>query len=99
MSRYVINPLASQDLNEIADCFAKNNLTAGEEFFQAFNRKCKQLVAFPQSGKKYPTIHPDIRGLPLEGYIIFYRVREDGIEILRVINGRRNFFPLFRKLD
>ncbi len=99
MSRYVINPLASQDLNAIADYFVKTNLTAGEEFFLVSNRKCQQLVAFPQSGKKYPAIHPDIRGLPLEGYIIFYRVREDGVEILRVISGRRDFFPLFQKLD
>ena len=28
MSRYVINILASQDLNEIADYFAENNLEA-----------------------------------------------------------------------
>ncbi len=72
MSRYVINPLAGQDLNAIADYFTENNLTAGEEFFEAFNRKCQQLVAFPQSGKKYPAIHPDIRGLSLEGYILYY---------------------------
>ncbi|ASC73701.1 hypothetical protein XM38_046730 [Halomicronema hongdechloris C2206] len=51
MSRYVINVLASQDLNEIADYFAGNNIEAGERFFQAFNRKCQQLVAFPNSGK------------------------------------------------
>ena len=46
MSRYVINVLASQDLNEIADYFAENSIEAGERFFQAFNRKCQQLVAF-----------------------------------------------------
>jgi toxin ParE1/3/4 len=42
MSRYLINVLASKDLNEIADYFAENNLEAGEHFFSAFNRKCKQ---------------------------------------------------------
>ncbi|BBD56787.1 hypothetical protein [Planktothrix agardhii] len=40
MSRYVINILASHDLNEIAEYFANNNVEAGEQFFQEFNRCC-----------------------------------------------------------
>lgn len=97
MSRYVINVLASRDLNEIADYFAKNNLEAGEQFFRSFNRKCQQLVTFPNSGKSYAVIHPDLRGLSLEGYVIFYKILDDGIEILRVVSGRRNFPSLFEE--
>ena len=33
MNRYVINVLASQDLNEIADYFAERNIEASERFF------------------------------------------------------------------
>jgi toxin ParE1/3/4 len=95
MSRYVINILASQDLNKIADRFTETNLQAGEQFFSDFNRKCKQLVAFPNSGKSYAEIRSDLRGLSLDGYILFYRILEDGIEILRVVSGRRNFPSLF----
>ncbi len=95
MSRYLINILASRDLNEIADYFAKTNIEAGEEFFQDFNRKCLQLVAFPSSGRSYVEIRSDLRGLPLKGYVIFYRILEDGVEILRVLSGRRHFPSLF----
>ncbi len=97
MSRYVINSLASQDLNKITDYFAENSLQAGDRFFRAFNRKCQQLVAFPNSGKSYAEIRPDLRGLSLEGYVIFYRILEDGIEILRVVSGRSNFPSLFKE--
>jgi toxin ParE1/3/4 len=97
MSRYVINILASQDLNEIADYFAENSLEAGERFFRAFNRKCQQLVMFPNSGKSYAKIRPDLRGLSLEGYVIFYRILDDGIEILRVVSGRRDFPAIFEE--
>jgi toxin ParE1/3/4 len=99
MSRYIINVLASQDLNAIADYFTENNLEAGERFFSDFNRKCQQLVAFPNSGKSYGQIRPNLRGLSLEGYIIFYRVLNDGIEILRVASGRRNLSSLFEESD
>jgi len=97
MSRYVINVLASQDLNEIADYFAENSIEAGERFFNAFNRKCQQLVAFPNSGKSYAEIRPGLRGISLEGFIIFYRILDDGIEILRVVSGRRDFPSLFEE--
>jgi len=53
MSRYVINAEATQDLNEIAEYFAETSLEAGERFFREFDRKCQQLIAFPNSGKSY----------------------------------------------
>jgi toxin ParE1/3/4 len=95
MSRYVINVLASRDIDEISEYFAGVSLAAGDRFFQGFNRKCKQLVAFPNSGKSYADIHPCLRGLSLENYVIFYRILDDGIEILRVVNGRRDFESIF----
>lgn len=99
MKYYVINILASQDLNEIADYFVKNSVEAGEQFFREFNRKCQQLVSFPKSGKSYAKIRANLRGLSFQGYIIFYRVLDDGIEILRVVSGRRDFPSLFKELN
>jgi toxin ParE1/3/4 len=97
MKRYLINVLASQDLNSIADHFTTNNIEAGERFFQDFSRRCQQLVNFPNLGKSYGEIRPDLRGLPLDGYIIFYRILDDGIEILRVVSGRRDLPSLFEE--
>lgn len=97
MARYFLNSLATQDINEIADYFAANNVRFGEQFFNDFNRKCKQLVAFPNSGKSYDYIYSGLKGVPLSGYIIFYRVLEDGIEILRVISGRRDLPAVFQE--
>lgn len=98
MSRYVINVLASRDLNDIADYFSGVDVNAGAEFFNAFNKKCKQLVSFPSSGKRYDSIRAGLRGLPLKGYIVFYRQLDNrGIEILRVVSGRRNLLSIFEE--
>jgi toxin ParE1/3/4 len=99
MSRYVINVLASRDLSEIADYFSETNMEVGERFFREFNRKCQQLITFPNSGRSYGSIRADLRGLSLEGYVIFYRILTDGIEILRVVSGRQNFPALFSDRD
>jgi toxin ParE1/3/4 len=95
MTRYLINVLAAQDLNDIADYFATYNVRAGEKFFQSFNQKCQQLVSFPNSGKRYEEIAPNLKGISLSGYIIFYRTIDDGVEILRVISGRRDLPAIF----
>ena len=100
MKRYLINVLASLDLNEITDYyFTTNNIEAGERFFQDFSRRCQQLVNFPNLGRSYIEIRPNLRGLPLDGYIIFYRLLEDGIEILRVVSGRRDIPSLFQEQE
>jgi toxin ParE1/3/4 len=33
--------------------------------------------------------------VPLDGYIIFYRVVENGLEILRVVSGYQEFEAMF----
>jgi toxin ParE1/3/4 len=95
MGKFIIAPTASQDLNKIADYFLTVNVTAGEKLFQLFNQKIKQLTQFPLMGRSYNHIKPSLRGLPLKGYIIFYRVNDDQIEILRIVNGHQNLNDLF----
>jgi toxin ParE1/3/4 len=95
MSLCVIAPSASRDLNAISDYFLERNVEAGERLLKEFNQKCQNLARFPQMGKSYGKIRPDLRGVPLEGYIIFYRVISEGIEILRVVSGRQDLETLF----
>lgn len=95
MKKFIIAPTASRDLNKIADYFLTVNVTAGEKLFQLFNQKIKQLTQFPLMGRSYNHIKPSLRGLPLKGYIIFYRVSDDQIEIPRIVNGHQNLSDLF----
>jgi toxin ParE1/3/4 len=47
MIRSIISRTASRDLAEIVDYFADINIEAGERFVQEFEKKCKNLVNFP----------------------------------------------------
>ncbi len=95
MSRYIISLPASRDLQAIADYFAIENVDAGERLLRLFNQKSQQLVSFPMSGKLYNNLSFGLRGLPLDGYIIFYQIVNDGIEIVRVVSGKRNLKSVF----
>jgi toxin ParE1/3/4 len=72
--QYVISLPASRDLEAIADYFAEVNVTVGERFLDEFERRCQQIVSFPNSGRSYSELRANLRGLPLEGYIILYQV-------------------------
>lgn len=95
MSQYIIAPEAIKDLDTIFDYFAERNVAAGEKLLNEFQKKCRYLVQFPQIGRSYKEIRPYLRGLPLDGYIIFYRLGQDTIEILRVVKGNRDLEILF----
>ena len=95
MKRHIISQPAIKDLEEIIDYFSSRNIEAGERFINDFEKKCKYLANFPNMGRSYDDIKPSLRGLPLASYIIFYRIIDDGIEIIRVVSGYRDLESLF----
>lgn len=95
MKRYIISQPAIRDLEEIVDYFSTRNIEAGEKFILKFEKKCKYIADFPNIGRSYDDIKPSLRGLPLAGYIIFYRIVDDGVEIIRIVSGYRNLESLF----
>ncbi|HLO84121.1 MAG TPA: type II toxin-antitoxin system RelE/ParE family toxin [Nostocaceae cyanobacterium] len=92
-----MSPEASKDLSAIIDYFASRSVEAGERFVNEFEKKCKYLVSFPNMGRSYENIKPDLRGVHLDSYIILYRVMNDGIEIVRVVSGYRDLEYLFKE--
>ncbi|MEH1942545.1 MAG: type II toxin-antitoxin system RelE/ParE family toxin [Nostoc sp.] len=99
MKQHIISPKASQDLSEIIDYFVSINIDAGENFVEKFDKKCKDLANFPNMGRSYGNIKADLRGVPLDSYIILYRVGNNGIEIVRVVSGYQNLESLFVESD
>jgi toxin ParE1/3/4 len=95
VSNCFISPLASRDLNAIADYYVARNIEAGEELLKDFTRKCENLVRFPNLGRSYDHIRTGMRGIPLDGYIIFYQIIDAGVEVLRVVGGRQDLEELF----
>jgi toxin ParE1/3/4 len=92
--RYSIATSASRDLDLISEYYMSRSIEAGERLFQEFNRKCQNIVQFPNMGRSYGHIIPGLRGVPLNGYIILYKVTEETVTILRVINGRQDLESL-----
>jgi toxin ParE1/3/4 len=48
-------------------------------------------------GRSYSQLRPYLRGIPLQNYIIFYRIANDGIEIMRIIRGDLDLEAFFEE--
>jgi toxin ParE1/3/4 len=42
-------------------------------------------------------VAPGLRSVLRHPYVIFYRVNNGGVEVVRVLHGRRNFTAIFKK--
>jgi toxin ParE1/3/4 len=91
---FILAPSTTLDLDRLSQYFLETNIEAGERLFKALNQKFYSLTQFPNLGKPYPHLNPNIRGLLVEKYIIFYRVTETQVEIVRVVDGRQDLTKL-----
>ncbi|XWU46537.1 MAG: type II toxin-antitoxin system RelE/ParE family toxin [Dolichospermum sp. UKL202] len=96
---YILSVEASQDIENILYYFLQRNIDAGEKFVKDFNNKCLNIVKFPKIGRSYSHIDSPLRGIPIDGYIIFYQLLENSIVIIRVVSGYRDIESLFLDLD
>jgi toxin ParE1/3/4 len=97
MSRvYRITRRASRDIEAIADYLAaQSDLSRGERFLNGINSMFQRIAQFPQIGRKRDELYPDSRSLAYEQYLIFYRLLNDDIEVLRVVSGYQDLTALF----
>lgn len=95
MNKYSISSEALRDLDEISDYLAQFSIDAAEGFIQKFSNKCQNLARFPNMGKSYDKIIPGLKGVVLGNYIIFYQLKPEELEIVRVVSGYRNLEAVF----
>src|SRR5512135_682612 len=91
VSKVLRRPEAKADLIEIWLYIAEENPAAAEALLESINDKCRTLATSPLMGRTRDELHPGIRSFPVGHCVIFYQPIEDGIEVVRVLHGARDF--------
>jgi toxin ParE1/3/4 len=87
---------AQQDLRGIWRGMAEfGSLENADGVLQVIQKKFKMLVQFPSSGRTREELGEGLRSFPARDYMIFYRIGEAQVEIVRVIHGRRDIESIF----
>jgi toxin ParE1/3/4 len=70
---------------------------AAERFAARVDRKCQALGRIPELGRARDEILPGLRSTPVGKYVLFYRLRGEVVEVLRILHGRRDLGRILRE--
>lgn len=91
----IISMEAESDLEEIWSYIAKDSPKRADNFIDRIHAKCKVIVDMPEVGVERDEILPGVRSFPIGRYLIFYRIKPDHVEIVRILSGYRDIEALF----
>ena len=98
--KLIYRPLFLADVEQCADYLAMEaNETVAAAWYQALKKSLQHIQDAPEIGRVRQDLPvPEIRTLNLRkypNYLIFYRLENDAIELLRVRHGMMNLPELF----
>ena len=101
MSRLILSPAARDDLEAIHSHIVADNPDAADRVLDSAFDTFEMLTRHPEIGRARTFSKPRLQGLRSIGvraypnYVIFYRVRQTTVEIIRVLHGAPDFDGLF----
>lgn len=90
-------PEAESDLEEIAYYIAvkEHRPLVAEQIVCGIHEACFEYAASPLIGQSEPRIGVDCRRFTFKRWVILYKPWEQGIAVLRIVDGARDFDRLF----
>lgn len=89
---------ARRDLLDIWLYIGNDNPAAADRIYARLAARVRILEKRPNAGRARPELAPDARSLIEPPYLIFYRILPDGVQVVRILHGRRRISAaLFRE--
>jgi toxin ParE1/3/4 len=94
--RLVWSPASETDLLQLWSYLATQaSIAAADEQIRKIRQSCEVLRDWPLSGPARDALIPGMRSVAVTPYVVFYRVAEDAVEVVRVLHGRRDIEAIF----
>jgi len=91
----LISDQAVDDLTDVWTFIARDNVAAADRFLDKLHALCAELARSPGIGRKREELLQGVRSLPAGRYLVFYRVHDDTVEIVRVLSAYRDLDSVF----
>ena len=89
-----LRPQAEADIAAIALYIAENNPAAARSWLNDIQLRCQHLGLTPGMDVVRFDIRPNLRMFAIGNYLILYQQIDDGVEIVRVLHGARQWQEL-----
>jgi toxin ParE1/3/4 len=93
MARCLVTPRADRDLDSIWSSITVVSPRAADAMIDRLTDTFDMLLTLPEAGRLRQEFRKNLRSFAVENYVIFYRTVSEGIDILRVVHGRRDIRP------
>lgn len=90
----VFTPLALTDLESILAFVAKDRPLVASAVLKRIRDRCELIATHPELGQLRPEFPGDVRSFPVQRWIIFYRITQSAVEVVRVLDGVRDLDSL-----
>ncbi|NKB54705.1 MAG: type II toxin-antitoxin system RelE/ParE family toxin [Alphaproteobacteria bacterium] len=91
MARYLLSKAAERDINQIADyTITSFGLDQARRYRDDLTKLFSSLAENPLMGRDHGHIRPGYRRHIHARHSIYYRVRDDRIEIMRILHERQD---------
>jgi toxin ParE1/3/4 len=86
---------AERDLLSIWLQLSVHSDSAAEHAIDLIEQRCSVIQQFPYGGEPCPQFGENLRWFPAGNYVIFYRPEVDRVQVVRVLDGRRDLNRAF----
>jgi toxin ParE1/3/4 len=87
---------ARSDLSDIWDYYFKvAGRHTADRVVRGISDACRIVENHPFAGRTRDEVRPGLRSITTSPHVVFYRVRDDVAEIIRVLDGRRDLDDIF----
>ncbi len=99
----VVQPAADTDIDEIFEYIRADRPSVALRFLDSFWSTADGIREFPEIGVLRYTDHPRLKNVRIfaikrfEKYLIFYRVSETAIEVLRVLHSAQEIEEILER--
>jgi toxin ParE1/3/4 len=91
LSRVRFTVRAREDLLDIWLYVATHSAeSVADRVLDSIEHSCRLLAEHPRLGRERPDIQPEARSIVIERWLALYRVAEDGVQIVRILDGARD---------
>jgi toxin ParE1/3/4 len=91
-----LSHLADSDLDGIRDYISQHSPRAANKVLDELFDTLELLARQPELGERRDDLEQNIRAFVVRPYAIFYEPSPDGIHVVRIVHGARDFPSLFK---
>lgn len=95
MTRYVLSPLAEQDIEAIGDYIAQDNPRRALTFIAELRSQCAKIALSPKACRNRPELGENIRSCAYGNYVVFFQDNPSELYIVRVLHGAMDIAAKF----